>query len=90
MKLITYTLTVDGTIPYYVTDGGYLYSPNNNPFLQNFDLVGVATDEAPREGFDNAAALLAYATDKGLEYRTHITDEIIPLENVVADLWAKL
>jgi hypothetical protein len=90
MKLVVYTLNADGTIPDYVTDGGYMYSSNGNAFPQSFDLVGVATDEAGQTGFASESALLAYATDKGLEYKTHITNEIIPIENVVASIWSKM
>ena len=90
MKLIKYTLNADGTIPSYVTDGGYLSVANNGTSPQDWDLVGVANDDAPQTGFANEAALLAYAQEKNFEFKDLITEEVIPLETVVSSIWSKL
>jgi len=90
MKLIKYTLTPEGTIPEYVTDGGYLPVENQNAWPQELDLVGVATNDAPQPGFANKAALTAYVESKGFEFKNPITDEIIPISTVVNIIWAKL
>lgn len=90
MKLIKYTLNSDGTIPSYVTDGGYLAVANANSSPQDLDLVGVANDDAPQEGFANEAALLSYAEEKNLEFKDPITEEIIPLETIISSIWGKL
>ena len=90
MKLIKYTLDADGTIPSYVTDGGYLAVANASSSPQDLDLIGVATDDAPQEGFADEAALLSYAEEKNLEFKDPITEEIIPLETVISSIWGKL
>lgn len=50
MKLIKYTLTPEGTIPEYVVDGGYLAVANSGASPQDWDLVGVANDDAAQVG----------------------------------------
>jgi hypothetical protein len=90
MKLIKYTLNTNGTIPEYVTDGGYLAVANGGDSPRDLDLVGVANDDAPQTGFANEAALLAYAQEKNLTFTDPITEEVIPLETVVSSIWSKL
>lgn len=90
MKLVKYTLNSDGTIPSYVVDGGYLAVTNANPSPQDYDLVGVASDDAPHEGFANEAALISYAEANNMEFKDPITDEIIPVETVISSIWSKL
>jgi hypothetical protein len=90
MKMIKYTLNADGTVPDYVLDGGYLAVANANPSPQDLDLVGVANDEAPQEGFANEAALISYAEANNMEFKDPITEEIIPLETVISSMWSKL
>ena len=90
MKLIKYTLTAEGTVPSYVTDGGYLAVANTNSSPQDWDLVGVANDDAPQTGYASEAALLSYAQGKNLVFKDPTTEEIIPLETVVSSIWSKL
>ena len=90
MKLIVYTLNTDGTIPSYVTDGGYLSWSNGGTSPQDWDLVGVATDDAEQTGFVNEAALLAYVQEKNFVFKDALTEEVIPLETVISSIWNKL
>lgn len=90
MKLIVYTLNADGTIPEYVVDGGYLACLNNNASPQNLDLVGVATNDAEQTGFANKAALTAYVESKDFEFKDPRTNEIIPNQTIVNQIWSKL
>ena len=90
MKLIKYTLNTDGTIPEYVTDGGYLAVVNDGASPRDWDLVGVANDDAPQTSFANEAALLDYCQSKNFVFTDPITEEIIPLETVVSSIWSKL
>jgi hypothetical protein len=90
MKLIVYTLNTDGTIPSYVTDGGYLPWSNGGVSPQDLDLVGVATNDAVQTGFVNEAALLAYFVSKGFEFKDPITEEVMAPETVVSSIWNKL
>lgn len=90
MKLIVYKLNADGTIPSYIINGGYLAWNNNGISPQDWDLVGVATDDAQQEGFANKESLTAYVESKGLEFKDTMTEEIIPISIVVDSVWAKL
>lgn len=90
MKLIKYTLNANGTIPEYVTDGGYFAVSNGGTSPKDLTLVGVANDDAPQTGFVNEAALLTYAQEKNIEFKDPITEEVIPLETVVSSIWSKL
>jgi hypothetical protein len=90
MKLIKYTLTAEGTIPEYVTDGGYLPVKNDKAWPQDLDLVGVALDSASQAGFANKAALTAYIQNNGIEFKNEMTNEVTPVSTVVDSLWAKL
>jgi len=90
MKMIKYTLNSDGTIPDYVTDGGYLAKSNGSASPQDYDLIGVATDAAPQTGYANEAALLQYAEDSEFVFTNPTTEEVIPLETVVSSIWSKL
>lgn len=89
-KIVSYILNLDGTVPDYIIDGGYLGWPNSKPFPQSLDLIGVATDQAPQPGFASEADLLFYAQTKGLSYLDTATDMIIPLEEIISSVWAKL
>ena len=88
--MIKYVLTPEGTIPEYVTDGGYFAWANGGTSPQDLDLVGVANDSATETGFANEAALLAYCQEKNFVFKDPITEEIIPTETVVSSIWSKL
>jgi hypothetical protein len=90
MKMIKYVLTPQGTIPEYVTDGGYLAWDNSGIWPQNLDLVGVANDSATEPSFANEAELLTYAQSKNFKFKEPMSDEITPLETVISNLWSKL
>ena len=90
MKLIKYTLNTNGTIPEYVTDGGYLSVANAGASPKDYDLIGVANDDALQTGFANQAALLAYVEEKNFVFKNPITEEVIPSETVVSFIWSKL
>jgi hypothetical protein len=90
MKLIIYTLNVDGTIPDYIIDGGYLPYYNNGISPQDYDLVGVAADSAEQIGFLTELDLLAYVESKDFKFIEPITLEITPIEEMVTFLWNKL
>ena len=90
MKMIKYVLTPEGTIPEYVTDGGYFAWANGGTSPQDLDLVGVANDSASETSFANEAALLTYCQEKNFVFKNSITEEITPLETVVSSIWSKL
>ena len=84
MKLVIYNLNNDGTIPEYITDGGYFSLVNSNPSPQDLDLVGVATDSAPQNGFANETALADYVKSNNF-----IIDKNEPIEPMISIIWNK-
>lgn len=52
MKVITYNLNQDGTVPLYIVNGGHFSIPNNLSAPADWTYVGIATDEASGESFD--------------------------------------
>lgn len=91
-KVISYKLNIDGTIPDYVEDGGYLAKEGNDTF--NMVLLGISKDDADVSGamvqFTDQASAVAYV-EKYLSDST-IIDPITGEERVfvVADAVAKL
>jgi hypothetical protein len=90
MKVIKYTLTSLGAVPEYVVDGGHVLVANTNPFPQNYDLIGIATDDAPEEAFLNKEDLLSYIEENNIEFTNSMRNETIPRQIVVDNIWAKL
>lgn len=70
-KVISYKLNLDGTIPDYVEDGGYLpKNPNNTTEMV---LIGISKDDA-----DISNALSYFATEEDLVFwlNTYLSDNI--------------
>jgi len=64
-KIILYNLEIDGTIPSYIEDGGYLAKPNQNSSPQDFDLVGATIENSTQTGlreFETKQDLEDYAS----------------------------
>jgi hypothetical protein len=89
MKLVIYNLNTDGTIPEYITDGGYFALVNSNPSPQDLDLVGVATDAAPQSGFVSKDELLTYVQTNNFIFKDPITEENLPIELIISLIWNK-
>jgi hypothetical protein len=89
MKLITYVLNLDGTIPNYVVDGGYLSVKNNNPSPQDYNLVGIVNDDFTDIGFTSELELLNYAQSNNITYKNPSTEEELPIESFVSFIWNK-
>jgi hypothetical protein len=89
MKLVIYNLNDNGTVPSYIVDGGYLAVANNNSAPKDFDLLGIATDEAPQNGFVNENELLTYVQTNNFIFINPITNENLPIEPIVSLIWNK-
>lgn len=89
MKLITYVLNPDGTIPDYVVDGGYLSVKNDNPSPQDYNFVGVVNDDFVGNGFASESELLNYAQSNNITHKNFMTEEELPIEPLVSFIWNK-
>jgi hypothetical protein len=95
-KVISYKLNIDGTIPDYVEDGGYLAKDaNNTPAMV---LLGVSKDGADTSGaeaeFADEASTLAYVetylSDSTYTDPATNQEEVFLVADAVSDLFAKL
>ena len=94
-KIIKYTLEANGTIPGYISDGGYYPKANENASPQDWDLIGATNDGASETGIGelaNKAAIKSYLDS----YTGDWTDRNDAGEEVAFDqdaaatqLWAK-
>ena len=94
-KIIKYTLEANGTIPGYISDGGYYPKANDTASPQDWDLIGATNDGSAETGLGelaNKAAIKSYLDS----YTGDWTDRNDAGEEVVFDqdaaatvLWAK-
>ena len=62
-KIIKYKLESNGTIPTYISDGGYFPKANGGSSPQDWDLIGATTDGSDETGLGelaNKAAIKSY------------------------------
>ena len=62
-KIIKYTLEANGTIPGYISDGGYYPKANDTASPQDWDLIGATNDGSAETGLGelaNKAAIKSY------------------------------
>ena len=62
-KIIKYNLEADGTIPTYISDGGYYPKANGGSSPQDWDLIGATVDGSSETGLGelaNKAAIKSY------------------------------
>lgn len=90
MKIITYVLNENGTIPDYVTDGGYFPDATEGASPQDWTLVGVATDEAPHDAFSDVNSLEEYLVSIGGESWTDIDNNPVNLLDSAQSMFDKL
>ena len=94
-KIIKYTLEANGTIPGYISDGGYYPKANDTASPQDWDLIGATNDGSAENGLGelaNKAAIKSYLDS----YTSSWTDRNDAGEEVAFDqdaaatvLWAK-
>jgi hypothetical protein len=62
-KIIKYNLTSGGTIPTFISDGGYYPKANSNASPQDWDMIGATVNGSSETGLGelaNAAAIKSY------------------------------
>ena len=95
-KIISYKLNLDGTIPDFVEDGGYLVKDSHDTL--NMTILGVSKDNADistaESEFADEASALAYVSTY-LSDSTHVDpftgeETTFTVANAVSNLFAKL
>lgn len=87
MKVTTYTLNADGTIPDFVDNGGYFPDSREGDSPQDWTLVGVCTDDAPGDAMTEAE-LVTYVEGFSPVFVNPEDDTETPAADVVAAWWA--
>jgi len=86
MKVTTYTLNADGTIPEFVDNGGYFPDSREGDSPQDWTLVGVCTDDAPGDAMTEAQ-LVTYVEGFSPVFTDPTDDSETPAADVVAAWW---
>ena len=89
MKIILYTLNVNGTIPDYVSDGGYFPTASELSWPQDLALLGIADDAAVQDAIPSEIALHDYVAGISAGW---VDVEGEPFDSAAAAswLWARL
>ena len=94
-KIIKYTLEANGTIPGYISDGGYYPKANSNASPQDWDLIGATNDGSAETGLGelaNKAAIKSYLDSYTGDWteRNDAGEEVAFDQDAAATvLWAK-
>ena len=86
MKVTTYTLNADGTIPEFVDNGGYFPHARVGDSPQDWTLVGVCADDAPGDAMTEAQ-LVTYVEGFSPVFTNPEDDSETPAADVVAAWW---
>ena len=87
MKVTTYILNSDGTIPSYVLNGGYFPNSRVGDSPQDWVLVGVCSDDAPGDSM-NEAELVTYVEAFWPLFTNEIDGTETPAVDVVSAWWS--
>lgn len=94
MKVVEYTLNLDGSIPESIIDGGYFPVPNALPSPRDWVFFGIASDDAPFESFATEEDLVnkLSSISAGWVYHSHSENkpETFDDEKASSFLWSKL
>jgi hypothetical protein len=88
MSVISYLLNEDGTIPSYVTDGGYFIKHIEGNSPRNKILIGVTDQDVDNESF-TLESLIAYVESYNPYFQIPITNELMPASEVVTSWWER-
>lgn len=89
-KIAKYVLNPDGTVPWFVTDGGYFPDSRVGDSPQDWTLVGIVDGASGLEGFADVDALVAYLESiGGLEW-TDMEGEPTDLFSQATFLWDRM
>lgn len=84
-----YRLNPDGTVPDFVIDGGYFPHKVEGSAPQDWDLLGITTEEAPGTPFSDVDALEAYLISIGGESWTDFDGAPVDLVAQASWLWSR-
>jgi hypothetical protein len=90
MIIATYVLNPDGTVPWFVADGGYFPDTREGSSPQDWMLVGVVDPASGLTGFADVDALTAYLVSIGGNDWTDIDGEPVDVPAQASFVWGLL
>lgn len=90
MIIATYVLNPDGTVPWFVADGGYFPDTREGSSPQDWTLVGVVDPDSGLTGFADVDALTDYLLSIGANDWTDIDGEPVDVPAQAAHVWGLL
>jgi len=90
MIIAKYVLNPDGTVPWFVVDGGYFPDTREGTSPQDWTLVGVVDPASMMTGFADVAELTAYLVSIGGDTWTDIDGEPVDVAAQAGHLWGLL
>jgi len=90
MIIATYVLNPDGTVPWFVNDGGYFPDTREGSSPQDWTLVGVVDPASGLTGFADVDALADYLLSIGGNDWTDIDGEPVDVPAQAAHVWGLL
>ena len=88
MIIAKYVLNPDGTVPWFVTEGGYFPDTREGTSPQDWTLVGVVDPASMMTGFADVEELTAYLVSIGGNTWTDIDGEPVDVAAQASHLWS--
>ena len=90
MIIATYVLNPDGTVPWFVNDGGYFPDTREGSSPQDWTMVGVVDPASGLTGFADVDALASYVVSIRDNDWTDIDGEPVNVTAQAAHVWSLL
>jgi len=88
MIIAKYVLNPDGTVPWFVTEGGYFPDTREGTSPQDWTLVGVVDPASMMTGFADVEELTAYLISIGGNTWTDTDGEPVDVAAQASHLWS--
>jgi len=88
MKMIKYTLLVNGKVPESMLDGGYFPKPNGGQSPQDYDLIGFSLGWTGLEEFTTKVEFETYIKSFCFDY-TEINGTTFYIQDIIDNMWSK-
>ena len=89
MKIIKYTLLINGKIPKSIIDGGYFPKPNGGQSPQDYDLVGLSHGWTGLGEFTDKNEFENYVKSFCFDFIDTTTNSTISIQSIIDDIWNK-
>tara|TARA_R110000823_G_scaffold312599_2_gene439378 strand:+ start:75 stop:353 length:279 start_codon:yes stop_codon:yes gene_type:complete len=89
MKIIRYTLTLDGKIPNGVIDGGYFIKYNLGKSPKDYDMIGLSFEWTGLEEYTTKLSFENYIKSFTFDYIDPVTNEITLVQDLIDGFWDK-